>query len=143
MSTTTSTVELRETAGLNKWLVAVGTLLWALCVLMFLNSAYMKLTHLPSYVRTWQYLGFKEDMLNGVGIMELAILALYLIPWTSILGVVLITGYIGGAVTASYRIGLWAGIYVQMLTAIFAWAGLWVRDQRLRQMLPFRWKAMP
>src|SRR5262245_4425335 len=141
MSTTTSTVESRRTAGLNKYIVAVGTLLYALSVLMFLNSAYMKLTHLPSYVRTWQYLGFKEDMLNGVGIMELAILALYLIPQTAVLGVVLITGYIGGAVAASYRIGLWAGVYVQMLTAIFSWAGLWVWDERIRQLLPFRRKA--
>src|SRR5258706_95498 len=112
MSTTTSTVELRETAGLNKWIVGVGTLLGAFAVLMFLNSAYMKLTHLPSYVKTWEFLGFKEDMLSGVGILELAFLALYLIPRTSVLGVVLITGYIGGAVTASYRAGMSAGIYV-------------------------------
>ena len=141
MSTTTSTVELRDAARLNKWIVAVGTLLGAFSVLMFLNSAYMKLTHLPSYVRTWEFLGFKEEMLTGVGILELTFLALYLIPRTSVLGIVLITAYIGGSVTASYRIGLWAGIYVQILTVLFAWAGIYVWDERLRRMVPFRRKA--
>jgi len=136
---TTSAVELREATGVKGWTVWAGWALTAVAVLVFLWSAYMKLFHTTYYVGEWTRLGFSLDTLTGVGVLELTCLALYLIPQTAVLGVALLTGYLGGAIACSFRIGdPVPAISFQLATALFAWGGLWVRDERVRSLMPFR-----
>lgn len=99
----------------------------------------MKLTHQPVYVAEWERLGYPVSALTGMALLQLTCLALYLIPRTSVLGVVLLTGYLGGAISSYVRIGdaFFANAF-QVSTALLAWGGLYFREERLRALLPFR-----
>jgi len=70
--------------------------------------------------------------------LQLAAIVLYLIPQTALLGAVLLTGYLGGAIASYVRIGEWYPPLVPFTTAVLAWLGLWLREPRLRALIPFR-----
>ena len=76
----------------------------------------------------------------GLGLLQLALLALYLAPRTSILGAVLWTGYLGGAVATHVRVGspLATHILFPIYVAALLWLGLWLRDARVRALVPLR-----
>jgi hypothetical protein len=76
--------------------------------------------------------------LPAVGFLQLACVVLYLIPQTAVLGTVLLTGYLGGAIASYIRIGEPSPAMVPLTTALLAWAGIWLRDGRLRKLLPLR-----
>jgi hypothetical protein len=135
----TVAVEGRDAARAKGWTVWAGWLLSAMAVLVFLWSAYMKLTHQPAYVSEWERLGYSDSALTGIGLLQLACLAVYLIPRTSVLGVVLLTGYLGGAISSYVRIGepYFANAF-QISTALLAWGGIYLREERLQSVLPFR-----
>ena len=135
----TAAVGVRDTAGSKGWMVLAGWILTAGAVAVFVWSAYMKLTHQPSYVTEWERLGYPDSKLTGMALLQLTCLALYLIPRTSVLGVVLLTGYLGGAISSYVRIGdaAFANAF-QVSTALLAWGGLYFREERLRMLLPFR-----
>jgi len=81
--------------------------------------------------------GYPESTIVGIGIALLASTFLYVIPRTSILGAILLTGYLGGAVASNVRAA--APLFNILFPVVFAalvWGGLWLRDQRLRQLLP-------
>ena len=132
-------VETRNTAGSKVWMVWAGWALTALAVLVFVWSAYMKLTRQPVYVAEWARLGYPEPAMTTLALTQLTCLALYLIPRTSVLGVVLLTGYLGGAISSYVRIGdaAFANAF-QVMTALLAWGGLYLREERLWSLLPFR-----
>ena len=117
----------------------VGWFFSAVAVSVFLWSAYSKLTHAPGYAREWERLGYSTSALTGIGLLQVACLTVYLIPRTSVLGVVLLTGYLGGAMSSYVRIGepYFANAF-QITTALFAWGGIYFREERLRALLPFR-----
>jgi len=101
-------------------------------------SASMKLSHAPQFLEQWTgKLGYPESELTAIGLLELACVALYAVPPTAVLGAVLLTGYLGGAVATHVRIGDPSGVTAVML-GIFAWAGLYLRDARVRALLPLR-----
>ena len=77
-------------------------------------------------------------MLPRIGAIQLTCATLYLIPRTSVLGVVLLTGYLGGAISQYTRLQEPYPILVPLTTCLFAWAGLYLREERLRALLPFR-----
>jgi hypothetical protein len=81
-------------------------------------------------------LGYPERMAVGLGVLLLACLAVYLYPRTSILGAVLMTGYLGGAIASQVRIeaGIFSIIFPIILGAMF-WVGLYLRDERLRALV--------
>jgi DoxX-like family len=85
-------------------------------------------------------LGFDQNAAVVIGLIEVACLVLYLTPRTAVLGVVLFTGYFGGAICANFRVDkpLWSTILFPVYVAIALWAGLWLRDERLRSILPVR-----
>jgi hypothetical protein len=100
-----------------------------------LPSAGMKLSHAPKFLEQWVgKFGFQESAASGVGIVELTVLVLYLVPRTRVLGAILMTGYLGGAVATHVRVSDY--FVIPLLLGIFAWAGIFLRDERLQELLP-------
>jgi hypothetical protein len=114
------------------WLFSLGA------VSILLMSARWKLTSSPFYVKEWGRIGWDPDMLPLVATLQLTCVVLYLIPRTSVLGVVLMTGYLGGAISQYTRLEEPYPVLVPLTTCLFAWFGLYLRDERVRALLPFR-----
>jgi DoxX-like family len=121
-------------------LVWTGRLISALPVFILLSSARWKLTHNPWYVAEWGRIGYATGAINGIGLVQLACVTLYLIPQTAVLGTVLLTGYLGGAIASYVRIGEPYPVLVPLTTCLLAWLGLYLREPRLRALLPLRLK---
>lgn len=117
-----------------------GRILSGFAVLFMLFDAAIKLLELPVAVQGTTQLGYPESVVFGLGVVQLVCLAVYLVPRTSVLGAVLWTGYLGGAVATHVRLGnpLFSHILFPLYVAAFLWLGLWLRDERLRAVLPFR-----
>ena len=126
---------------LNRWVLWAGRALSVVPVLILLSSARWKLTHDPWYVREWGRIGYASSALTGIALLQLACVVLYVIPRTAVLGAVLLTGYLGGAIAAYTRLGEPYPVLVPLSTALLAWAGLYLREERLRSLLPFRRNA--
>src|SRR5690349_20408939 len=89
----------------KQWTVWVGRTLSTLPVLMLLMSATMKLLHRPEVVEMFAgKFGYSEGALLSIGLVELACAALYVIPRTTVLGAILLTGYLGGAIATHVRV---------------------------------------
>ena len=130
----------------KKWVLWSGRILSALPILMMLMSATLKFMRPPQAVDSFVHqFGYPENELLILGVVELACAALYAIPRTAFLGAILVTGYLGGAIATHARIGDPAFVSPLVL-GIFAWAGLYLRDDRLRALMPLRqtpsWPAM-
>jgi len=109
----------------------------AFAALFLLMDGGMKLFKPPVVIQATVQLGYPESTIVGIGIALLASTFLYVIPRTSILGAILLTGYLGGAVASNVRAA--APLFNILFPVVFAalvWGGLWLRDQRLRQLLP-------
>ena len=113
-----------------------GRILSGLVGAMMLMSAVMKLTGSPELTAGMAHLGLPLDKLTTLAALELASVILYLIPNTAVLGAILLTGYLGGAVFAHLRVG--DSVLTAVLIGGFAWLALFLRDPRLRQLLPLR-----
>lgn len=88
-------------------------------------------------------LGWPESHLVLIGAIELACLVLYLVPRTAVLGAVLMTGLLGGALAAQLRVGnpLFSHTLFGLYLGLVMWGGLWLRDASLRAMFPIRRKS--
>ena len=126
----------------KKWVVWLGRALSALPAAMLTMSGVVKLSHLPDFVKRWtETMGFPEGALTGVGLIELACVAVYLVPRTATLGAILVAAYLGGAVATHVRLGDYGGVATPVLLGVLAWAGLWLRDRRLRELFPLRGRS--
>lgn len=123
---------------LQRWMAWIGWVVSILPVLVILTSARWKLTSEPFYVREFVRIGWSTDWLPRLAFLQLSFAAIYLIPQTAVLGAVLLTGYLGGAVASYTRIGELNPPLVPFTTAVLAWLGLFLRDERVRALLPFR-----
>lgn len=113
-----------------------GHILTGLSAAFFIFDASMKLIKLPVVVQATMQVGYPESTVVGIGATLLACTLVYLIPRTSILGAVLLTGYLGGAVATGVRAERGViDIVAPVIFACAAWAGLWLRDRRLGQLL--------
>ena len=130
-----------DAARVKAWLSWVGRILSAFGVLICLSSIFAKLTHNGSYVMQWERLGYSESILTGVGLVQLSGIVLYLIPSTSVLGTVVMTGYLGGAIASWVRLGEPTPMMVPLSTCLLLWAGLYLREDRLQSLLPLRKKT--
>ena len=120
------------------WTTWTGRVVSVVPVFVLLSSARWKLTHNPWYVAEWGRIGYAPGAINGIGLVQLACVALYLIPQTAILGTVLLTGYLGGAIASYVRIGEPYPVLVPLTTCLLAWLGIYLREPRLRALLPLR-----
>jgi len=114
------------------WLFSLGA------VSILIMSARWKLTSTPFYVKEWGRIGWDPGLLPTIASIQLACVVLYLIPPTSVLGVVLMTGYLGGAISQYARMQEPYPILVPLTTCLFAWFGLYLREPRLWTLLPLR-----
>jgi hypothetical protein len=121
----------------SKLLRATGYVLSALPVLLMVFSSSMKLLQPPMVVEGFTKNGISSATIMAIGIVELLCAVLYVVPRTAVLGAVLMTGYLGGAVYVHVQAGELA-LLVPVLLGICAWGGLFLRDERIRALLPFR-----
>ena len=121
-----------------RWLPWAGRVVSLWPVYVLLSSASWKLTGQPWYVAEWGRIGYPEGFLTGIALVQLASLVLYLIPQTAVLGAVLLTGYLGGAIASYVRIGEPDPVLVPLSTSLIAWLGLYLREPRLWSLLPIR-----
>lgn len=120
-------------------LIWTGRVLSTLPVLMLLMSAGMKFAKPPEVVEGFGKLGYSVDLAVPLGIAELACTIIYVVPQTAVLGAILLTGYLGGATATHVRVGdPWFG---PVIFGVILWLGLYLRDARLRALLPFRGKS--
>ena len=117
----------------TKWAARILT---TLVILAFVPSAIMKLIHHPAAVEGFKRMGIPEGAITTLGIVELSCLALYLIPRTTVLGALLLTGYLGGATLANV-INRSDFIHA-LVVGLFVWSGAWLRVPALHALLPVR-----
>jgi hypothetical protein len=111
-----------------------GRVMSAVPVLMLLFSATMKLMHPPQLDEGFAKLGWPVGLALMLGILELACTVVYLVPRTAVLGAILLTGYMGGAIATHVRIG--DPVYLHIAFGVLIWGGLYLRDPRLRALIP-------
>jgi hypothetical protein len=127
----------RETTSKN-WIVWAGRLISLWPAFVVCSSATWKLTRNAWYAREFARIGWPDSELPLLAGLQLGALILYLIPQTAVFGCILLTGYLGGAIASYTRIGEPGPVLVPLSTAVIAWFGLWLRDERLRELTPFR-----
>jgi hypothetical protein len=116
-----------------------GRVLTGLLALLLTMSAIMKLKGAAEVVEGMAHLGLPASLMLSLGILEISCVAIYLIPATSIVGAILLTGYLGGAILAHLRIG--EPILMQIALGICVWLGLYLRENRLRDLIPIKVRA--
>ena len=114
----------------------IGFVMSVLAVLPFVPSAIMKFTGSPQLVEGWNHFAWPANMVIPIAIIEAASVVLYLIPRFSVLGAILLTGYLGGAMATHLRLG--EPVVMHVILGILVWGGLYLRDARLRELIPFR-----
>jgi hypothetical protein len=102
------------------------------------SSATWKLTRNAWYVGEFARIGWPDSALPLLAYLQLGSLVLFLIPRTAALGAILLSGYLGGAIATYVRIGEPSPVLVPLSTSLIAWFGLWLRDAKLREVLPIR-----
>ena len=111
----------------------VGRVMSGLVSLFLLWDGGMKLVKPPFVVQATIQLGYPESAIFGIGVTLLVCTLLYIVPRTSTLGAVLLTGYLGGAVASNVRAGMPVFIVIfPLFIAALLWGGLWFRDTRVR-----------
>ena len=122
-----------------RWL---GRVLSGLVILFMLFDGAIKLVPWPVVTETMDRIGYgsSETLARSLGVITIVCTVLYAIPPTSIVGAILLTGYLGGAMASHLRIGspLFTHILFGFYLGLMLWGGLWLRDRSLRALIPFR-----
>ena len=131
-----------EKAPVSKPALWLGRVLSGLVILFLLFDGAIKLVPWPVVTETMDKIGYgsSETLARSLGIITIVCTVLYAIPPTSILGAILLTGYLGGAMASHLRIGspLFSHILFGFYLGLMVWGGLWLRDKSLRASIPFR-----
>jgi hypothetical protein len=127
-----------ETYAPSKSRVYTGYTLTILSILFLLVDSAIKFTSSPQVAQTMGQLGFPMRLTAAIGVLALACTALYAVPATAVLGALLLTGYLGGAIALHLRVDdpLFTHILFPIYIAFFIWGGIWLRDERLREVFP-------
>src|SRR5437879_5266821 len=122
-----------------RWL---GRVLSGLVIIFLLFDGAIKLVPWPIVTETMDKMGYgsSENLARSLGIITVVCTVLYSVPPTSILGAILLTGYLGGAMASHVRIGspLFTHTLFGLYLGLMVWGGLWLRDPTLRNLIPFR-----
>jgi DoxX-like family len=120
----------------------VGRILSGLVIVFLLFDGAIKLVPWPIVTETMERMGYgsSDALMRGLGAITIACTVLYAIPPTSILGAILLTGYLGGAIASHVRIDspLFTHTLFGLYLGLMLWGGLWLRDHHLRRLIPFR-----
>jgi hypothetical protein len=119
-----------------------GRVLSGLVILFMLFDGAIKLVPWPIVTETMDRIGYgsSETLARTLGLISIVCTVLYAIPPTSIVGAILLTGYLGGAIASHMRIGspLFSHTLFGFYLGLMLWGGLWLRDRDLRSLIPFR-----
>ena len=130
------------TAPVSKPARWTGRVLSGLVIVFLLFDGAVKLVPWPVVTETMDRMGYgsSETLARGLGIITIVCTVLYSVPPTSILGAILLTGYLGGAIASHVRIGspLFTHVLFGFYLGLMVWGGLWLRDPALRNLIPFR-----
>ena len=133
---------LAETAPVPTLMRLLGRVLSGLVIVFMLLDGAIKLVPWPVVMQTMEKMGYgsSENFARTLGVITIACTVLYSIPPTSILGAILLTGYLGGAMASHVRIGspLFTHTLFGLYLGLMVWGGLWLRDSKLRSLIPFR-----
>jgi hypothetical protein len=122
-----------------RWMLWTGRLFSGLVVAQLLSSAWFRASyHSYAVAEIVTGYGYPESAIVPIVIAECALVVLYLVPRTSVLAAILLTGYLGGAVATHLRVADTARAAIPLVVGILAWGGLYLRDNRIRQLVPFR-----
>ena len=119
----------------------VGRILSGLVIVFLMVDGAIKLVPWPIVTETMDRMGYgtSDTMMRGLGAITIVCTVLYAIPPTSILGAILLTGYLGGAIASHVRIDspLFTHTLFGLYLGLMVWGGLWLRDRNLRRLIPF------
>jgi hypothetical protein len=117
-----------------------GRIMSGLVIVFLLFDGAIKLVPLDVVITTSEQLGIPGHLSRTLGVLTLICVLLYAIPATSVLGAVLMTGYLGGAIYVHLRAGspLFSHLMFGVYLALLMWGGLWLREPRLRALFPLR-----
>lgn len=116
--------------------VWVGRIISILASLVFLMSAFMKVKGGPDLIKGLAHLGLPQSMIVPLAVLEVSCVMVYAIPATAVLGAILLTGYMGGAICTHWRVG--DPFVFQIVLGILIWLGLYLREGRLMSVVPLR-----
>ena len=121
-------------------LVWAGRIMSGLATLFLLLDAVMKVMKARVAVEGTVQVGYPESTVVGIGLSLLVSTLLHAIPRTSVLGAILVTGYLGGAVATNVRVSapLFSYILTPVYVGVLVWGGLYLRDERVRALIPVR-----
>jgi DoxX-like family len=145
MATNTRSKKVSETNTFQQSEGAASKMLWAgytltgIVVLFMLMDGGMKLIEAPVSVQATAELGYPTGVVRGLGIILLLCTALYAFPRTTVLGAILLTAWLGGAVATHVRVGspLFSHVLLGVHVGAFVWGGVFLRDPRMRALLPW------
>jgi hypothetical protein len=125
---------------ISKTSLWAGRIISGLVVLFLIFDGVTKVMKVPAVMEATARIGFPANLIPGIGILLLACTGVYVIPPTSILGAILLTGYLGGAVVTNLRAGssLFGETLFPVYFGVLVWAGLYLRDERLHALIPLR-----
>jgi hypothetical protein len=117
-----------------------GRVISALAVLFLLFDSIIHIVRIGPVDQGFADLGYAVSLARPLGIIELVCVILYVLPRTSLLGAVLLTGYLGGAVATNLRVGapLFSHVLFPVYVGVLLWGGLYLRDNRLRAIFPVK-----
>ncbi len=117
-----------------------GRIVSALAIVFLLFDAVIHLMKIGPVVDAFTQLGYPVSVSVGLGVLMLVCLTLYLIPSTSPIGAILLTGYLGGAVATNLRVGnpLMSHVLFPVYLGVLIWGGLFLRDDRVRSLIPIQ-----
>jgi hypothetical protein len=127
-----------QAATTPKWMVWTGRVISALPVLMLIMSGIMKFNLPDDAIAQMKQIGWEPKVTPALGIIELGSTLLYIIPQTAVLGAILLTGYLGGAIATHVRVEDYAHMPIPLVLGILVWVGLYLRDHRVRSLAPLR-----
>jgi hypothetical protein len=122
----------------SRVLVWIGRVISVLPVLLLLWSGYAKITRQPQVIKGFAEFGFPDSVIVPIGVTEVVVTIIYVIPQTAVLGAILMTGYLGGATCTHVRAAQWNLFYFPIIAGVLVWLGLFFRDSRIRALTPFR-----
>lgn len=129
----------------GKRMVWAGRIISGIAALILTASGVFKILAITGsgapadFAEQLAHLGYPMSLIGTLAALELVCVALYVFPQTSVLGAILMTGYLGGAISTHFRVG--DAVFGPLVPAVLAWLGIFLRDERLRALIPWRTDA--